>query len=156
MKTAVGRWQIEFDPELTAQCYAEVPFGWDCHCAACRNFFALEKNAFPQAALDLFDRLGVDYRKPAEIGHTSLLKNGLHDYAGWFHFVGEIESGADAWKQLKDPSSFQGDLEALGNNFRFGFSKRLALIRDPFRDRGLVQLEFNTQVPWVLPEPQPS
>jgi hypothetical protein len=156
VKKAVGRWEIEFDPQMTARRHEQIALGWDCECAPCRNFFALDQKAFSPAALELFECLGVDYRKPVEIYHNARLKNDLHDYGGWFHFIGTIESGTDAWKQFKDSSSFQGDLESLGQNFRFGFSNRVALIREPFRDHHLVQLEFNSEVPWVLSEPGPT
>jgi hypothetical protein len=156
VKTTVGRWQIEFDPEATAQCYKQTKAGWGCDCAPCRNFMALDKKAFSPAVLELFDRFGVDYRKPAEIYHTSRLKNGLHDYGGWFHVIGEIESGADAWKQLNDPWSFQAELEPLGGNFSFGFSNNIQLVREPFLNHNLIQLEFHAELPWVLSEPEPT
>jgi hypothetical protein len=155
--SAVGRWRIEFDPEATAQCYEQTKAGWGCDCNTCRNFAALDKKAFSSAAIELFARLEIDYSKPAEVYHNSRLQNGLHDYRGWFHFIGRIESGPDAWKRIGDSTtSFQSDLEQFGQNFGFGFSNRLALVRESFRDRRLIQLKFDTKVPWVLSEPPPS
>lgn len=157
MKTAVARWQIQYDPDITARCHEQVPIGWNCDCVPCRNFVALDKNAFSPTALDLFERSGVDYRKPAEMYHNAGLKNGLHNYGGWFHSVGQIESGADALRQIGDsPCQWTFELERLGKHFWFGFSVCLGLVRDPFRDHTLVQLEFSTEVPWVLPESEPS
>jgi len=117
----------------------------------------LDRNAFSPAALELFERLGVDYKKPSEVYHNARLENGRHDYGGWFHFVGTIESGADALRPTgNDPCQGTFELEPLGKDFMFGFSRCLDLVREPFRDHKLVQLEFNSELPWVLSEPQPK
>jgi hypothetical protein len=39
---------------------------------------------------------------------------------------------------------------------KFGFSSYLALVREVFAGLPLVQLEFETRVPWVLAEPEPE
>ena len=157
MKTNIARWQLEINPAITARCHEQATIGWNCDCVPCRNFKALDKKAFSATALDLFERLGVDYRKPVEAYHNARLENGLHNYGGWFHLVGKIESGADALKQIGDtPCQGTFELEPLGEHFLFGFSNCLGLVRESFRDQPLVQLEFITEVPWVLRDPEPS
>ena len=157
MKTAVGRWQIEFDPAATADCCKNVVASWYCECSPCRNFLALGKKAFPSAALDLFEKLGVDVQKPAEVYHSAREENGLHNYGGWFHFVGRIESGADALRQIGDtPCNGVFELESLSENFQFGFSNCLGLVPKEFRGKATVQLEFITKVEWTIAESEPS
>ena len=157
MKAIIARWGIEFDPNATARCHEQAKIGWNCDCLPCRNFLALDKSAFSSAALDLLERLGVDYKKPAEVYHNARLENGLHNYGGWFHFVGKIESGADALKQIGDtPCEGTFELEQLGEHFQFGFSNCLGLVRESFRDQSLIQLEFSTNARWVLRDSEPS
>lgn len=157
MKIAVGRWEIEFDPEATADCYHHIVASWFCDCAPCRNFLALDDKAFSPSALDLFKRFGVDHRKPAEVYHNAHEQNGLHNYGGWFRFIGKIESGADALKQVGDkPCNGVFELESFGKNFEFGFSNCLGLVPKEFQGKGIVQLEFITKVEWTISEPEPT
>ena len=107
------------------------------------------------AAKDVLDQLGIDHRKPAEVYTTGRVDSGLHQYGGWFHFVGRIESGADAWRQVdKEGKSFTGELEPFTDHFQVGFTSRVALLPEPFQGKPVVQMEFETYIPWVLAEPR--
>ena len=82
MITVVGPWVIEHNPDVTRRCYAQIPWGDDCDCGACRNLDALGPSAFPASVLEIFERLGIDWHKPAEVYHCGRLENGLHNYEG--------------------------------------------------------------------------
>ncbi len=97
------------------------------------------------------DLLGFDIRKPAELCHYFQDHSKLYRTEGWFHFVGNILSGRDAWMQISETSS-TADLAPLTISFDFGFTDNVALVSKPFMDKHLVQLEFVTHVPRVLPE----
>jgi hypothetical protein len=153
----IARWQIDYDADATRACYAQVAQGSQvtCSCGDCRNFAAALEQAFPQQAREMLNRLGIDHSKPAEVYTTGRVDSGLHQYGGWFHFVGCIESGTDAWRQVdKDGKSFTGELEPFADHFEFGITSRVALLPEPFHGQSVVQLEFQTQIPWVLAEPQ--
>jgi hypothetical protein len=157
VKTNVARWQIEYDADATRACYAQVAQGSQvtCSCGDCRNFAAALEQAFPPAARAVLDQLGIDYTKPAEVYTTGRVDSGLHHYGGWFHFVGHIESGADAWRQVdKEGKSFTGELEPFADHCELGFTSRVALLPEPFHGKSVVQLEFETQIPWILAEPR--
>jgi hypothetical protein len=159
VKTKIGRWQIDYNADATRACYAQVAQGsqvtWSC--GDCRNFAAALEQAFPPAARDVLDQLGIDYSKAAEVYTTGRGDSGLHQYGGWFHFVGHIAAGADAWRQVeKDGESFAGELERLVDHFELGFTSRIALLSEAFAGKPVVQLEFQTQVPWLIAEPQPA
>jgi hypothetical protein len=156
VKANIARWQIESDSEATRACYAQVAHGSQvtCSCSDCRNFVAALEQAFPPAARQVLDQLGVDYSKPAEVYATGRVDSGLHQYGGWFHFVGRIKSGADAWRQVdKEGKSFTGELEPFADHFEIGFTSRIALLPGTFQGKPVVQLEFQTQIPWVIAEP---
>jgi hypothetical protein len=107
VKTKVARWLIDYDPDTTRACYdGVVPDPANESCIECRNFWAALDQAFPAAATTLLHQFCIDRRKPAEIYTTGRRYSGLIQYGGWFHFVGHIESGADAWQPRgKDPDS---------------------------------------------------
>lgn len=157
MKANVARWQIEYDADATRACYAQVTQGSQitCSCSDCRNFGAALEHAFPPAVRNILDQLGIDQSKPAEVYTTGEVASDLQQYAGWFHFVGSIESGADAWRQVdKEGESFSGEFEPFGTDFQIGFTSRIALLPESFESKPVVQLEFQTYVPWVLAEPR--
>ena len=136
MKANIARWQIEYDANATRACYAQVAQGSQvtCSCGDCRNFAAALKQAFPSAARLVLDQIGIDYSKAAEVYTTARAESGLRQYGGWFHFVGGIESGADAWRQVdKEGNSFAGELEHVADHFEIGFTSRVSLLPDPFR-----------------------
>jgi hypothetical protein len=151
MISAIGRWSIEHQPDATRQCHKSKPEGSGCDCADCRNFMAVLERAFPQEFLSLAELLGIDIRKPVELCHYGQDDCRLYLTQGWFHVIGQILSGRDAWKQTDD-TCWVPDLETLVDGFDFGFTNNLALVSEPFNDKHLVQLEFLTRVPRVLPE----
>lgn len=153
----IGRWEISYDTESTRKAYGAVPVGGpeECGCEPCRNFAAARTQIYPANVLSLFERLGISLDREVEVYHLARLSSGKHRYGGWFHFVGSILSGADAAKQVAE-NLWQPDLEVENENFSFGFSSRLGLVRKPFVGLPLVQLEFTAKVPWVLASPEPT
>jgi hypothetical protein len=154
MQRTIARWLIEHDPDATRRCYAQLPNGIDCKCQHCRNFESSVGSAFPAEFQPLADVLGVDVAKPAELCHYCREPSGLYLTGGWFHFIGSILKGEDVVERSKGWGTFR--FEQLVPGFDFGLSAQLALVRAPFEGNPLVQLEFQTRVPWVLLEPEPS
>jgi hypothetical protein len=133
------RWILKSDPEATRKAYAALLRGWpeECGCKSCQNFIAARKFVYPAEALALFDRLGIAYNREAESYHNGRLESGLHSYGGWFHFVGTIEGG-------------ENNFEMVGEHFSISFSTHTTLIPRAFGEQPVVQLEFQTEVPWVI------
>lgn len=148
-----GRWIIDVDPQVTAEAYLAQPLGCDCDCSDCRNFAAATNVAFPPEFCSLAERLGVDVRKPIELAHYGREPSGLHYTDGWFHVVGRIVSGADAMKPI-GPEAWTTDLEEMPSGFGFGFTNHVALVAEPFKAHHIIQLEFQTRVPWVIDDPE--
>jgi hypothetical protein len=152
-----GRWELSCDPERTRNAYAATTVGGpeECGCEPCRNFAAARGQIYGSDILDLIKKLGISPDREVEIYHLGRLESGRHHYGGWFHLVGSIVSGADAAKQVAE-NTWQPDLEKATAHFSLGFSFRIELVQVPFRDLPLVQLEFITEVPWILNVPEPS
>ena len=153
----IGRWNLKCDREATRAAYAGVSQGSpeSCGCEHCLNFVASRTHAYPSEALAIFQLLGIGSRKEAEIWYTHRDESGLHHYGGFFHFIGFIESGRDA-KQMMAEGVGTFDLESIGDYFEYGFTSDAALIPESFAGKEIVQLEFQTKVPWVLNTPAPD
>lgn len=154
VQRTVARWLIDHDPDVTRRCYAPLAVGTGCKCNQCRNFDAAVGRTFPPAFVALANDLGIDTTKPAELCHWCSEPSGLHLTGGWFHLVGTIVTGDDVIQWDGNSGTFR--FEQLVPGLEFGLSVRLALVREAFARLPLVQLEFQTRVPWVLAEPEPE
>jgi hypothetical protein len=135
-------WTFDSDVDLTRAGYETITAGGaeTCDCVGCRNFLAQRDSVFPAEVLQLFLKLGVDYKRDAEIYHTARLEPSLHLYGGWFHFVGTI---------LKQPIG-----PATLDEFTIDFIPNNALAAKVFENQPLVRIEITVKLPWVLSEPE--
>ncbi len=146
-----GDWEFEVDHELTSKTYQTVSIsGADgCICNDCKNYVAFRDRVFPNYVIDLFNDLGIDYRKEVEVTSWEKLANGLHHIGGWFHFKGRVLKGKDFRVLLPDGNGFTFDLTKIDENFSIGFAEMSELAFFDSKD-GLVQVEFSTNIPWVI------
>jgi hypothetical protein len=139
-----GEWEFSIDRQATLDAYARAPRGDSerCSCNGCRNFVAARDQAFPKAFVDLLQNWGIDIRKDGEVYHNAQLPSGLHDYGGWFHFVGTLTKTGDL------------PVVELVPGFSVWLNKPSAPALDVFEGLPLVEVQFHTElVPWVLNEP---
>ena len=144
-------WEFEVDRELTRQTYESVSVsGADsCVCNDCKNYVAFRDKVFSDEIKQLFDDLGIDYKKEVEITSFETLSDGLHHIGGWFHFKGRLVSGINYKVPIPNNSGFTLDLTKVEDNFSIGFADGNDLTH--FADKtGLVQVEFMTYIPWVI------
>jgi hypothetical protein len=154
MQLAIARWRVEYDPDLTRHCFAQLPRGSGCDCSDCRNFDTALDVAFPAPFKALAHTLGVDLSKPAELTPWGREPSGLHLVGGWYHVVGAILEGADVVRRVGGSGTLE--FEELLPGFEFGFGREASLVPEVFHDRRIVQLEFQARVPWVLSESEPE
>jgi hypothetical protein len=149
------KWKLACHVEATREAYAKIERGSPvaCGCNTCKNFAAARQYAYPQEARSLLEQLGVDIDKEAEVYHNCRLETGLHNYGGWFHFIGSIKEGPDSTRQIAE-NSFTFDLEPIDNRFVIGFTARAALVARSFGDQPVIQVEFRTEVPWIIQGPE--
>jgi len=148
-RSQFGRWRVTFDREDTVRRYSLLPIGSGCACTDCQTFGAMGIGAFPEDFRTIADLIGIDVEKPAELCHYGKDETGLHLTGGWFHAVGGMESGRDAWTQAT-PSVKTPDFEKLASGAEFGISPDAQLVAEPFKGASLLQLEFLIHVPWPL------
>lgn len=127
----------------------------ECGCLTCRNYAAARAQALPQRVLELLTQLGIDPKLAGEVYCYGRSRRGLYGYGGWYHFVGRIEAGDDAWKKAGKPEDeyHTADYVKVGNVTEIGFSSRYAPPLGEFAGQELVQIPFETEIPWVLAEP---
>ena len=151
-KVNFGRWRLISDREATQRAYNSIQIGGPeaCGCSPCRNFAAVRGQVYPVEVLSLFEDLGIDLRREAEIYHMGRLESGLHLYGGWFHCIGRIEQEGEEVGRF--------DLEAGPGSFKLYFHDKPNLVPAPLLVLGLplLQLEFNAEVSWVLEETEPE
>lgn len=144
-------WEFEVDRELTQQTYESVSIGGadGCGCSDCENYAAYRDNVFSEEVKQLFNDLGIDYRKEVEITSWYILPDGLRCIGGWFHFKGRLISGKNCKIPLPGNSGYSLHLTKIADNFEIGFTEENILTY--FSDKtGLVQVEFITYIPWVI------
>jgi hypothetical protein len=141
-----GKWKFTADRDATINAYRQTTRGGvdTCDCATCRNFRLAREHIFTEAFLRLLDELGIDPLKDGEVYYNARLSFGLHDYAGWYHFIGALNETGDF------PAVQLGD----------GFTAWMCLASAPrlasLENAPTVQLEFHAEkVPWRLNEPEP-
>jgi hypothetical protein len=141
MQIPFREWIFECDVEATRAAYDSIASGGAeaCGCGYCLNFIEARRQVYPAEMLDLFARLGIDYRKEVEVYQMTRSASGLHLYGGWFHFVGQI---------LKQPVA----PEKLSGQFSVDFLMSNSLAAEAFADRPLVQVEITAEIPWLLEE----
>ena len=143
-------WEFLVDKESTLIGYEKVKEGGSssCRCAMCENFNCYRTYVWPIPIKSLFADLGIDYTKDAEAAHYARLDNGLHQYGGWFHFVGKIIEKAVTTLTIEKP--IDHTLTDITDNFSIGFHKGSARTLFDENILDLVQVEFVVNIPWVI------
>lgn len=154
------KWEIAADVAATREAYTKIDIGWPeyCGCVHCRNFERARSTTYPAEILGLMSQLGITPALEQEVLPIEPMGRDAYFYTGSFAFVGKILSGPDFWKS-KPGGGLMNDREAtefLTETFRMGFTTHLSRTSKVFRGKPVVQLEFATEVPWIIPKRMPD
>lgn len=102
--------------------------------------------------MELFEKLGVDYRKDVEVWEVSPENARIRFYSGWFHFIGTIEQyGDNQGVHLKVSGTSCGSGIQISDSFGLEFKKSEHIMSGlPFIKGNVAQVTFYADVPWVL------
>lgn len=142
--TQFSKWQFHCDYDATLAAYKLVTTSGPQSCGrnGCKNSVLARSVIYPPAFLELLHALGIDSQKEAEVYHLNRISAGVHEYGGWFHFVGHLDNEVD----------FKED---LAPGFYVWFTRYSAPCLSELAGRPLVQVKFYSKnVPWVLDEPE--
>jgi len=154
-----GPWIVRYDQEETARRYALAEKGGpdECGCEYCRNFVAARENVYPDEARRIFNILGIDCHKEAEVARTHRVRFGWHSYIGWLHFIGSIEYSDNEYEPSDEKFQVVKDVK-LTDYFSWAFFKSSGdpPCLDVFQREGVSEIFFSPEVPWVLNTPEPT
>src|ERR1051326_7789828 len=90
----IGGYELEFDRDATAACYARVrvPGPEACGCADCRSWVAARQHVLPPEMRELLAQLGIPADGEIEVAEMPGPSQ-PHLYGGWYFVVGRILSG---------------------------------------------------------------
>ncbi len=157
MNLLIGPYRLDIHAEVTRVAYAALPtLGESCTCMGCRNFDALVRAGhLPAAVSELFDALGIDPAKPAEMSAYTSLPDGRVLYGGFYHLCATLLEGESAWVPTAGNSDHlhweSGKAIPLAEEVEICFSLDCLLLEEGFPAPTL-QLELEAKLPWVLEE----
>jgi hypothetical protein len=150
-------WSVWTDPSATEEVYARIDVGGcdRCGCDTCFNFAQARHLCFATDWIDLLEWLGIDPLLESEVVYRGPSGGGRHLYSGWFHLVGEIESGP------RQNAGWRGSIDSrylvpVGRGLEVAFSGDRSLAPAAFRRLPVVELEFALEAPWVCDLPEPA
>ena len=151
-------WKVYYDKSATCKAYEKInkDYAENCGCEHCLNFNFLNfrKEVFPEKVEKIFQQLGIDCQKEGEVFHLNKIRQGLHNYGGWFHFVGNVECIDDT--QLEEDERLTHYI-AVDENFSWSFSSDDVTPHDKaFDGLKLSLVYFSVNVPWVIRAEEPE
>jgi hypothetical protein len=136
----IGGYELEFDQDATAACYASVrvPGPEACGCADCRNWVAARQQVLPPEMRQLLAQLGIPADGEIEVMETPGPSQ-PHLYSGWYFVVGSILSGG-------------GNRTFHMGSFELSFGSGQSFAVAEFKGQELFELHFHTEVREYLTE----
>lgn len=129
------------DVSATRKIYSSIKRGGaaECGCDFCNNFVSQIPDAFPQEVLVLFENLGIDPLKDAEVYELGpgIIDQNKKLYAGEYYFVSE------------NPPDIQR--VQLSDDFEICVQEPSPLMQDEFlQNKNSKCLYFQCEIPWLL------
>ena len=151
----IGKYVLDVDVEATRQSYMALPLITEsCGCELCENYFTAT-DKFPDVVIQLFESLGVDVRRAAEVFGICCEDKTEFSYGGFYHIVGKIVSQKESlyfqvsekvWKQNPEM------VVSVTDKFLIWFTEECSLVPDGFPEQRL-QMEISFDIPWALERP---
>lgn len=155
MRLTLEKYILDINVEGTRNYYyrSERYVSKGCDCDGCQNY-ELATEQFAVEVSKLFEKLGIDIKKPAEV-YVNYSKNNILCYGGFYHICGEIIEGESPWvytSKTKETSAgylLEENMINIANNYKVAFQERCSLLNKNF-PRPCIQMEILAYVPWML------
>lgn len=142
-KIGIMNWLLEVDVEKTAEYYRkEIEI---CDCSYCQNF-ASTVLSLEDEQISFFKNLGIMPEKPVMLSHFPTEADNNHQYIGFYHVVGRILTG-----ETCTMTNWQDHHTYTLDKFAFCLSKENNQVPESFLEP-VFQLNFETEIPWILEE----
>ncbi len=142
-----GDYVVDVDVERTREIYKSLtPVSTRCKCDYCANYEKVV-DRLPVQVLDFFDNLGVDLTKITESVIYNRNRDGSVHYGGLLHVCGKVVKGKEDGEHMITlrPKEAYGVTE----DFKVWFSEESLMVEKEF-DAPVMQIDFETDLPWVL------
>ena len=151
-RLSIARWTVDVDRDATASAYSTFTEGSSdlCHCHACQNYIAHRESLFPDPVAGFLRNAGISHNREIETAHYGEVRDGVHRYSAWFHFVGSLIDGTDALIPSPDGNGGSYDLVPITAAFSVGITSHVACRAEVFPRESTLQLEFTVELPWVI------
>lgn len=157
MELTLGEYILEINVEETKDYYrSERYVSEGCKCDGCQNY----ELAVDRVSLEirkLFDELGIDIKKPAEV-YVNYSENDILCYGGFYHICGKIIEGESPWEIIsrteKSMTShlIEENMICVANNYKIAFQVECSLLSENF-PKPYIQMEIVAYLPWLLEKP---
>lgn len=151
-RLSIARWTVDVDRASTVRAYSTFAEGSCelCRCAPCRNFIAQRDVLFPDSVSAFLRDAGIAHDREIEACHYGEVRDGIHLYGAWFHFIGSLVDGDDALTPYADGNGGSFDLAPINGTFSVGITSNLSCLADVFPRDATLQLEFTVELPWAI------
>lgn len=136
-------WTFEINQKLTQCIYTNILCGKSGAAkeSIYQSYLTNREKHFPTEIIELFEELGIDFKKEHRINHK-ILDNGHVCFDGNFQFIGNLIKGNSCKIELsKDYTLFE--LVPITENFSMGFHQDEA----PFFNQHIIHVEFSLTIP---------
>lgn len=154
MKITLGEYILDIYTEKNKKYYKDEEYVSEgCQCDGCLNY-ELAVEEVEQEVNNLFNKLGIDIKKPAEV-YVNYSENNIICYGGFYHICGKIVEGETAWKITSKTQKFitsylnEDTMFCITKNFKISFDESCLLLQDSF-PRPCIQMEISAYLPWKL------
>ncbi|MCB2305703.1 hypothetical protein LGL08_00545 [Clostridium estertheticum] len=154
MRLNVGGYILDVNIEKNKNFYKnEIYVSEVCECDGCQNYeLAVEKVSLEVSKL--FEQLGVDIKKPAEICVYYSDKDILC-YGGFYHICGRLIEGVSHLESILETKEsttshlVEDKMINITNDFKVSYQEECSLVSENF-PTPCIQMEILTYLPWLL------
>ncbi|WP_315121991.1 hypothetical protein [uncultured Clostridium sp.] len=157
MRVTIGEYILDINVEENQNYYRNERYVSEgCQCDGCQNYELAVERVSPEIS-KLFNQLGIDIKKPAEV-YVNCSHNDILYYGGFYHMCGRIIKGESPWQIVSKTEEFMSShlaedkMKCISNNFRIAFQEECLLLDENF-PTPCIQMEILAYLPWVLEKP---
>jgi hypothetical protein len=154
VRTELGEYILDIDVCENEKYYKNERYVSEgCECDGCRNY-ELAVDQVSTDVREMFNKLGIDIKKPAEV-YVNCSENNILFYGGFYHLCGTIVKGESPWEVVSETKTStvrhlnENRMICLEKSFRIAFQEGCALLDENF-PRPCIQMEILAYLPWVM------
>lgn len=157
MRITLGEYTLDVSEEENRDYYLKERYiSEGCSCDGCQNYELSVEKVSPEV-INLFNQLGIDIKKPAEV-YVNYSESNVLCYGGFYHICGRIVKGESPWEivsQIENSTASylnESKMFSIATNYKVAFQEECSLLNENF-PRPCIQMEILAYLPWLLDKP---